>query len=234
MIDERGSAERHLRAALIDAQNYLTSKNRCDKGTLEGHFAPVKHEGVLSTDSDTSSIVFVREIEGGIVSGDIGVYTSKTDRGLVMNLRGIWEFKLATDRYNSVGEKTLAALSTEGWTDITVPSAWESQGYGNYDGAAWYRKQFVIPKELQGEDLVILVGKIDDSDKTFLNGKLIGSNYDQYQKMRYYFVNKDQFKAGAANTLTVYVEDPGGVGGIYEGPVGFIKQVDFSKYVRWR
>ena len=178
--------------------------------------------------------VYDSEIEGGIVSGDIGVYTSKTDRGLVMNLRGIWDFKLAADRYNSVGEKTCAELAAAGWTDITVPSAWESQGYGNYDGAAWYRKQFVIPKELQGEDLVVLLGKIDDSDKTFLNGKLIGSNYDQYQKMRYYFVTKDQFKAGTTNTLAVFVEDPGGVGGIYEGPVGIIKQVDFSKYIRWR
>jgi hypothetical protein len=45
----------------------------------------------------------------------------------------------------------------------------------------------VIPKELANEDLVILLGKIDDSDKTFLNGKLIGSSYDQYDKKRYYF-----------------------------------------------
>ena len=178
--------------------------------------------------------VYDSEIEGGIVSGDIGVYTSKNDKGLALNLRGVWEFRLAKDRFSNVGENTLAALTTEGWTDITVPSAWESQGYGNYDGGGWYRKQFVIPKELQGEDLVFLVGKIDDSDKTFLNGRLIGSSYDQYDKRRYYFVSKDQFKAGVANTLTIYVEDPGGVGGIYEGPVGIIKQVDFSKYIRWR
>lgn len=178
--------------------------------------------------------VYDSEIEGGIVSGDIGVYTSKTDRGLAMNLRGIWDFRLARDRYNSVGDHTVAALPSEGWTDITVPSAWESQGYGNYDGPAWYRKEFIIPKELQGEDLVVLLGKIDDSDKVFLNGKLIGSNHDQYSKMRYYFVTRDQFKAGSKNTLMVYVEDTGGVGGIYEGPIGIIKQVDFSKYIRWR
>ena len=192
-------------------------------------------------DFDGKNVIAVRvydsEIEGGIVSGDIGVYTSKSDKGLALNLRGLWEFRVASgssDRFNSVGEKTVASLSGEGWTDITVPSAWESQGYGNYDGGAWYRKQFVIPKDLQTEDLVILLGKVDDSDKTFLNGKLIGSTYNQHDKRRYYFVTKDQFKAGVANTLIVYVEDPQGAGGIYEGPVGIIRQVDFSKYIRWR
>ena len=181
--------------------------------------------------------VYDSEIEGGIVSGDIGVYTSKGDKGLALNLRGLWEFRLAgtgSERFNSVSEKNLASLSTEGWTDITVPSNWESQGYGHYDGGAWYRKEFVISKELQNEDLVILLGKIDDSDKAFINGKLIGSSFEQYDKQRYYFVSKDQVKSGATNTLIVYVEDPHGEGGIYEGPVGIIRQVDFSKYIRWR
>jgi len=180
--------------------------------------------------------VFDSEIEGGIVSGDIGVYTTKGDRGLAINLRGIWDFRLAArqDRFNSVGEKTLASLPAEGWSDIMVPSTWGSQGYGNYDGGAWYRKQFTIPKDLQQEDLVILLGKIDDSDKVFLNGKLIGSSYEQWDKRRYYFVTKDQSKAGVTNTLIVYVEDPRGEGGIYEGPVGVLKQVDFSKYIRYR
>ncbi|HMG94510.1 MAG TPA: beta galactosidase jelly roll domain-containing protein [Chryseolinea sp.] len=180
--------------------------------------------------------VYDSEIEGGIVSGDIGVFTSKNDRGLALNLRGIWEFRLGTpgqDKFNSVGEKTVASLPAEGWTDITVPSSWDSQGYGNYDGGAWYRKQFVIPKDMQ-EDLVVLLGKIDDHDKAFLNGKQIGTSYDQWDKRRYYFVTKDQIKAGVVNTLIVYVEDAQGAGGIYEGPVGIIKQVEFSKYIRWR
>ena len=177
--------------------------------------------------------VYDSEIEGGIVSGDVGIYTSKSEKGLAMNLRGIWEFRLGQNRYNSVDEKTVASLPADGWTDITVPSPWESQGYGKYDGAAWYRKQILIPKDMQ-EDIVIVLGKIDDSDKTFLNGKQIGASFDQWDKRRYYFVSSDQFKPGAVNTLIVYVEDPQGAGGIFEGPVGIIKQVDFSKYIRWR
>lgn len=181
--------------------------------------------------------VYDSEIEGGIVSGEVGVYTSKGDRGLAVNLRGVWDFKVvpnSRERYADISEKTLATLGKEGWTEITVPGAWESQGFGKYDGGAWYRKQFTLPKELLGDDLVLLLGKIDDSDKTFLNGKLIGWNYDKYQKERIYFISKDLVKAGMLNTLVVYVDDPGGYGGIYEGPVGLMKQGDYTRYIRWK
>jgi hypothetical protein len=181
--------------------------------------------------------VYDSEIEGGIVSGDVGIYTSRADQGLAVNLRGAWDFKLASSRaekYASVNENVVRMLSNEGWIKITVPGFWESQGFGNYDGGAWYKKQFKIPTEMQGEDLVLLLGKIDDSDKTYLNGKLVGSSYDQYNKQRIYFISKEQFKAGAINTLIVFVEDPLGDGGIYEGPVGLMKQAEFTRYIRWK
>lgn len=181
--------------------------------------------------------VYDSEIEGGIVSGDVGIYTSRADRGLTLNLRGVWDFKVTGEnnkRFGSVDEKVVSALSKDGWTDITVPGAWEGQGFGNYDGGAWYRKQFVIPKEMLGEDLVLLLGKIDDSDKTYLNGKLIGSSYDQFDKQRIYFISNNQFKIGVTNTLIIYVDDPQGAGGIYEGPIGIMKQGDFTRYIRWK
>lgn len=181
--------------------------------------------------------VYDSEIEGGIVSGDVGIYTSKADRGLAVNLRGVWKFKIAAAsqyRFASVDEKAVSSLNNEGWTDITVPGAWENQGFGNYDGGAWYKREFVIPKEMLGEDLVLLLGKIDDSDKAFLNGKMVGSSYDKHDKQRFYFISKDQFKAGIKNTLIVFVDDPHGVGGIYEGPAGLMKQGDFTRYIRWK
>jgi len=180
--------------------------------------------------------VYDSEIEGGIVSGDIGIYTSKDDRGLAVNLRGLWNFKIASAQYRfaNINENSLATLAKDGWEDITVPGAWENQGFGKYDGGAWYKKQFMIPKEMLGEDLVLLLGKIDDSDKTFLNGKLIGSNLNKHDKQRIYFISKNQFKAGAMNTLIVFVDDPQGYGGIYEGPVGLMKQGDFTRYIRWK
>jgi hypothetical protein len=180
--------------------------------------------------------VYDSEIEGGIVSGNIGVYTNKSDRGLAVNLRGMWDFKLTetrTDRFASIDEKSLATIGKDGWETITVPGHWEHQGY-NYDGSAWYRKIFMMPKDMQGEDLVLLLGKIDDSDKTFLNGKLIGSSFDSYSKLRIYHIPTNVFKAGQLNTMIVYVDDAQGSGGIVEGPVGIMKQSEFTRYIRWK
>ncbi|MEI9921593.1 MAG: glycoside hydrolase [Bacteroidota bacterium] len=183
--------------------------------------------------------VYDAEIEGGIVSGEVGIYASRKDQGLVVNLRGVWDFKVTWSRANRIttfDEKTVndLAATKEGWADVSVPAVWESQGFEDYDGGAWYRKKFMVPKTLAGEDVVLIVGKIDDSDKTFLNGKLVGSMTDAWQSVRYYHLMSSQIKAGEVNTLMVYVDDPQGNGGIFEGPVGIMKQSDFTKFLRWK
>jgi hypothetical protein len=177
--------------------------------------------------------VYDSEIAGGIVSGDIGVYTNRGDRGLTINLRGVWDFKLGRERFNSVSESSLTSLTKDGWTDIIVPSAWERQGFDDYDGSAWYKKTFKISKDMAGDDLVLLLGKIDDSDKVFLNGKLIGATEQRHDKLRMYHIQSSQIKPGD-NTLIVFVEDTGGAGGMWEGPVGLMKQSEFTRYIRWK
>jgi len=184
--------------------------------------------------------VFDEGIEGGIVSGDVGIYTNRTDRDLAINLRGLWEFKI-TGRRNDrhVIDERAAALQmspaeTDAWVDISVPGVRENQGYNQYDGSAWYKRQFMIPKSMSGQDLVLLLGKIDDSDRTFLNGKLVGSMTNAHDQLRIYHLTPEQFKAGVMNTLLVYVDDPQGLGGTHEGPVGLMRQVDFTRYIRWK
>jgi hypothetical protein len=182
--------------------------------------------------------VYDSEIEGGIVSGEVGIFTNRDDAALDINLRGMWDFKLAdrkfggfTDDYDDSEKRTPPEKGA--WLKITVPSPWENQGYNDYDGTAWYRKQFVIPKSLQGEDLVLILGKIDDYDQTYFNGKIIGAT-NQWDKLRIYHITSDMYTAGAINILLIYVDDPHGLGGIYEGPVGIMKQSNFTRYMRYR
>ncbi|MEJ0034002.1 MAG: hypothetical protein WDO15_28380 [Bacteroidota bacterium] len=52
----------------------------------------------------------------------------------------------------------------------------------------------MIPKTLAGEDVVLILGKIDDTDKTFLNGKLVGSMTDAWQTVRYYHLTPRNLK----------------------------------------
>jgi hypothetical protein len=183
--------------------------------------------------------VYDAEIEGGIVSGEIGIFTNKDDAALVVNLRGMWDFKLGDrkfgHRFSSDYDANEKRTPPEkgSWIKMAVPSYWENQGYNDHDGSAWYRKQFIIPKDIQGEDLVLILGKIDDYDQTYFNGKVIGST-NQYDKLRIYHISSDMYSAGALNILLVYVDDPQGLGGIYEGPIGIMKQSSFTRYMRYR
>lgn len=183
--------------------------------------------------------VYDAEIEGGIRSGDIGVYVDDTDNNLLINLRGMWDFTLHHRRFGNDRTQLFSKSTTRNppidadWTRVNVPGYWERQGFNNFDGTGWYRKQFYVPKELEGEDLVLILGKIDDHDETYLNGKWVGSTY-KYDQIRIYQVSSSQIIAGSINLLLVYVDDTGGDGGIYEGPVGFMRQSEFTRYMRYR
>jgi sialate O-acetylesterase len=183
--------------------------------------------------------VYDAAIEGGIVSGEVGIYSSRKDSGLALNLRGMWDFRVTWSHSSrSVGfdEKSVNDLAAEkeGWVYVTVPAMWETQGFEDYDGGAWYRKKFTVPKSMAGEDIVLILGKIDDSDRTFLNGKMVGQMTDAWQQVRYYHIASSQLKAGEVNTIMVFVDDHGGNGGIFEGPVGIMRQSDFTRYLRWK
>lgn len=184
--------------------------------------------------------VFDEGLEGGIVDGDVGLYRNRTDDGLLVNLRGMWEFKTTgiRDAERFKRENALEAmkeqLGSNGWTQLSVPGKWEESGAGYYDGSAWYKKEFNVPKQIAGEDLVLLLGKIDDSDITYLNGKRVGATFDQWDKLRTYYLKAEDLIPGGTNVLLINVNDTGGFGGIYEGPVGLMKQSEFTRFMRWK
>ena len=181
--------------------------------------------------------VFDSEGAGGIVSGDVGIFVNENDRDLTINLRGVWDFALETRLYKNSDDNEFLGTDKHTppvdskWSKINVPGEWEHQGYNNFNGTGWYRKQFVIPATLDGEDLVLLLGKIDDFDHTYFNGKWIGST-NWHDRSRVYTIPSDLFNGGAVNILLVYVKDTEQRGGIYEGPIGIMKQADFTRYYR--
>lgn len=67
------------------------------------------------------------------------------------------------------------------WKNINVDTYWEKQGYEMYDGYAWYRAKILIPSSLRRkaalkDSLKLFLGKIDDYDQVYLNGRLLGEN----------------------------------------------------------
>lgn len=183
--------------------------------------------------------VYDAELEGGIMSGNIGLFRAEGILNPDINLSGEWKFKTGDDSLWS--DKTFEDLK---WNRIFVPAHWEAQGYKDYDGFAWYRKSFTIPEEYATEKLILLLGKIDDIDQTFINGKFVGSTgiwiegetptefnrNNEYQELRAYFIPDGMLKKDSENVIAVRVFDGFRDGGIYEGPVGLITQKSYREY----
>jgi len=105
------------------------------------------------------------------------------------------------------------------WADITVPANWEKVGYADYDGYAWYRVKVVIPSRLKNKvGIAFCMGKIDDSDSTFLNGQLLGStSHWDIDRVYPLSCSSPSIHWDAENVIAVKVLDNSGPGGMYEG-----------------
>lgn len=192
---------------------------------------------------DSENIIAVRvydaEMEGGILSGNIGLFRSDNELTPDVNMTGLWKFKTGDD--TAWSEKL---FDDSDWKNIFVPAHWETQGFKDYDGLAWYRKSFTIPSDYSAEKLILLLGKIDDIDQVFLNGNFIGSTgiwneneiptrfnqSNEYLELRVYFIPEGILKKDEDNIISVRVYDGFRDGGIYEGPVGLITQKNYRHY----
>ena len=183
--------------------------------------------------------VYDAELEGGITRGTVELSPVTSDSRFVNNLdldislSGMWKFKTGD---NADWKET--KFDDIGWREIFVPAFWEAQGYRNYDGFAWYRKSFTLPEKFAGKKMVLMLGKIDDIDQTFVNGQLVGSvgdwNFDtrpvnfnknyEWEQVRGYYIPDNILKPGKVNTISVRVYDGYLDGGIYQGPIGLITQ----------
>ncbi len=107
-----------------------------------------------------------------------------------------------------------AELDQREWVPITVPALWESAGWAGVDGVAWYRAAFALSAAEAKNGIVLGVGRIDDSDVTWVNGRQVGRTDMQYNLPRRYEVPAEALHAGV-NHVAVRVSDFGGGGGIH-------------------
>ncbi len=157
-------------------------------------------------------------------SGNVDAGNIKT----LMNLKGNWKF--------SVGDDMTWAESNfddSNWENVFVPKSWESNGFENYNGFAWYRKSFKIDKTLSQKYFYLNMGYIDDVDEVYFNGKLVGATGDfpplvktAYKIPRVYMIPTDLLRRNKKNTIAVRVYDEFSVGGILSGNIGLFVNTD--------
>lgn len=169
---------------------------------------------------------------GGIVSGPVGFYSDKNARLLTVNLQGLWDFQ------TFLGKKSKRRMFFQDEGKIYVPAYWENFGYPDLDGKASYSRTFDLPPNFDEENMMVVLGYIDDEDEVYINGIRIG---EKEQRMRLYETERHKdiifrayrippgtLKPGSGNFIKVIVTDTGGLGGIYEGPVGLITMQNFE------
>jgi len=173
---------------------------------------------------------------GGITYGDLGVYSTEILTDHSINLVGNWKFILSDNM--DYADKN---FNDNDWDDIVVPAAWESQGFYEYDGFAWYRKSFRIPSDNPLKDMILILGKIDDMDQVFVNGYKVGetgdiegkwARDDEWDKYRIYYIPNGLLEVGKINVISVRVYDQELRGGIYQGPLAIIPRTEYKEF--WR
>lgn len=212
----------------FEAAYYKDRKYVIPKGLLKPNF-----------DNLIAVRVFDSFSNGGINNGNLGLFYDVTSELLEINLAGTWQFAVSLPNENPNPN-----LSKLDWTSIKVPAYWEDEGYKDYNGYAVYYKKVVISNDLAKKDLVLVLGKIDDYDYVYFNGKLIGNVFDlreegayngkgnEYSAVRAYNIPGNLIKVNEPNTIVVKVYDYFQNGGIYEGPIGIMNEEIFQEFKR--
>ena len=96
---------------------------------------------------------------------------------------------------------------------------------------AWYRIKIVIPSAMKtatGKGIKLYLGKIDDVDQTYFNGKLIGETgsfppqyVTQWEKQRIYTIPEKEVQWDKENVIAVRIYNLVGGMGMWEGPYSF-------------
>ncbi|MDX9758607.1 MAG: hypothetical protein RBU27_05555 [Bacteroidota bacterium] len=146
------------------------------------------------------------------VLGPVAVHAQDTTS---IDLRGLAAFRPGDD---DVWRSKYIDEEME-WSFVTVPGAWEDNGFPLHDGFGWYRLRFRIPTSLRDDSLLLVCSGIDDADETFLNGIMVGKTGDfppsprsEPRSLRVYPLPR--FVREEFNLLAVRVHDTGDRGGI--------------------
>lgn len=173
----------------------------------------------------------------------------------LIRLKDGWKFKVGDSNNFTDPEYSKLNYTDSDWNDISIDKIWEEQGYDPLDGFAWYRIKVFIPSSLKQnaylkDSLKIFLGKVNNFDHTFLNGKIIGINgfnvktdhkIDStflnaetilWDKNRRYTLPTDDPRIlwDNINIIAVRVFDQGGQGGIYTGN-GSVSMTNVTEYL---
>lgn len=164
----------------------------------------------------TSAATLQQMPDFAAATAQIKAYNQDKEGVTYNNQLAAWQKLTSTKDAGQKDGKALwaaAGLDESSWKNMSLPTAWEQAGLPDLDGVVWFRKKITIPASLEGKELKLNLGTIDDNDITFFNDEKIGET-EGFNIPRSYTIPANQVKAGTA-VITVRVFDGIGGGGIY-------------------
>lgn len=140
----------------------------------------------------------------------------------VVDLSGTWKFATGDS-----SDWSNPNYDDSEWEDLYVPLSIETGGFPGYDGFAWYRKTFTIPRYIDKDKLLSMhLGYIDDADQVYLNGEMIGKSgcfppefVSAHDKFRDYPLPNQYLNYEEENVIAVRLFDHKLTGGIVRGEI---------------
>ena len=132
-----------------------------------------------------------------------GLFPLEGSGRIVYNFNDGWRFCLGdAEHAEAIG------FDDSGWPVVCAPHTAqlvpaEASGGRNYQGVCWYRKQFVVPADMQDKEIIVHFEAIMGKQEIFVNGQLVTSNEGGYLPV---IVNLSQQGVQAGDSCLIVVK----------------------------
>lgn len=132
---------------------------------------------------------------------------------------GEWKFQLGDDPAWKDNR-----FDDSAWKSVKLPTHWSTHVQGQIlNQFGWYRRRLTIPDAMRGKDVLLLLGKVDDVDETFVNGVKIGQTGEfpphystAWTATRRYLVPARLLKGDGTDLIAIRDYNGDGDAGLYE------------------
>ncbi len=203
----------------------LVFETRIGKGRLL--VSALRHQGRTNAAGRWLLEQFIRHLQGpvaprrGLSDATIRRMKEQIGRREIDLTRRTWSFR--PDPRNegvSQGWARPEHPVDASWKPIRIGQPWESQGYPQLDGWAWYRTRLSIPQDWPHGPLYVSFNGVDDYYELYVDGTRVGSGGDIAAR-RTAFNDRTSFdiskfaQPGKTIVIAVRVDDWQGAGGIF-------------------
>jgi len=140
----------------------------------------------------------------------------------ILSLNGIWKFHFANTPEGTPNNFFAPNFNDQKWSEITVPSNWEMQGFGDplfrnvaqpfhanppfvpreYNPTGSYRKTFTLPANWKSKHIFLRMEKTASVSFVWINGQEVGYNEGAQEPAEY---DVTRFLKSGKNTIAVNV-----------------------------